>query len=313
MFLLLDIGGTHTRIGLSEDGETLTQLLRCQTPETAHELIPLWKKEIAPKLHGADITAAIVGVPGSLSKDKMAVVHAPALPGWEQTSLYADMATLVDAPVYFENRVALAGLGEAVYGAGRGEKIVQYLSIGTSVGGVRIVDGYIDVAAHGFEPGRQLLFTREGALATLESLVSQRSLEKRFGRQLVDIHTTSVWDEVMYYLAIGLTNTMLHWSPQVIILGGAIAEHHCDVTKIRQHMVTIQSGQQGTGYYVHERVVEKNDQMVASMVVEDAQSVVSDIPYVVPAELGSKSVFYGALSFCKSKLRLSDLMIVEYM
>jgi glucokinase len=49
------------------------------------------------------------------------------------------------------------GLGEAVFGAGKGREIVVYMTISTGVGGARIVGGKIDASAMGFEPGHQII------------------------------------------------------------------------------------------------------------------------------------------------------------
>ena len=60
-------------------------------------------------------------------------------------------------------------------------------------------------------------------MPTLENLVSGTAVEKRLGMKPYDIPQSDViWDELAGYLAQGLRNTILYWSPEAIILGGSM-------------------------------------------------------------------------------------------
>ena len=63
----------------------------------------------------------------------------------------------------------------------------------------------------------------EDILPTLENLVSGTALEERTGQKPYDIpQEDAVWDELAMYLAYGLRNTILYWSPDTIVLGGSM-------------------------------------------------------------------------------------------
>jgi fructokinase len=80
----------------------------------------------------------------------------------------------------------------------------------------------------GFEPGHQDLDLDRSILGhriphTLENLVSGTALEKRRGVKPFEISQDDhVWDELAEYLAHGLKNTIVYWSPDIIVLGGSM-------------------------------------------------------------------------------------------
>ncbi len=137
---------------------------------------------------------------------------------------------------------AMVGLGEANYGAGRGKDIVVYMTISTGVGGVRIVKGNVDESAMGFEPGHQIIDPDNTLCPTcdgndLEAYVSGTSIEKRFGKKPYEIQDDAVWDELAKFLAYGLHNTIMHWSPDIIVLGGSMMkEVGIPLPAVRTHL-----------------------------------------------------------------------------
>jgi glucokinase len=121
----------------------------------------------------------------------------------------------------------MAGLGEAVYGSGKEFEIVAYLTISTGIGGARIVNKLPDEKKFGFEPGHQFIQTNfnGNSQIELESLVSGKSIKRIYGSEPQFITDSKSWDEINYYVACGVYNTMLFWSPDVIVLGGSTAMH----------------------------------------------------------------------------------------
>ena len=222
MFLLIDIGGTHTRMAFSRDGTTLTKPKVVPTPpdfDTAIAQIATLARELSGH---TNIKAAAVGVPGPLDQAKTMILNAPNLPGWRDKPLKHKLEQELDAPVSVENDASLAGLGEATFGAGRGCPIVAYLTISTGVGGTRIVNRKIDLNAIGFEPGHQIITSEQGKPLNLEDCVSGTGLQNRYGKPAEQIADPLIWDEVAKLLAYGLNNVTVHWSPHCIVLGGSV-------------------------------------------------------------------------------------------
>ncbi len=228
MYILFDIGGTHTRLAVSSDGKTVEHTKILDTPQLFEEGIELIRQSVHALTQGRKVAAIAGGIAGPLNQDKSKLVNAPNLQDWIQKPLKEELQKRLEAPVYLENDAALVGLGEAVYGAGKDMGIVVYITVSTGVGGARIVDGKIDRNAMGFEPGHQIIEINGPLCPTcgipghLEGYVSGRAIMRKYGKNPEDITDDNIWDEIAYYLAFGVHNSLLHWSPDVVVLGGSM-------------------------------------------------------------------------------------------
>lgn len=231
MYILFDIGGTKMRIAFSPDGNGFDEPRVIPTPQDFDRGMEAFGTAVRELAGGKEIRAAAGGIAGPLDREKKVLVNSPHLPGWIRRPLKRKLRKILDAPVYLENDAAMAGLGEAAFGKGKGRKVVVYMTISTGVGGSRVVNGKIDESAMGFEPGHQII-DPSGSLCPgcksvpgyLEKYVSGSALEKRYRKKAYEIADSRVWEEVAYFLAYGLNNTIVHWSPDIVILGGSVTE-----------------------------------------------------------------------------------------
>lgn len=208
------------RVAVSADGETLGQVEVAATPQDYHQGIALLL-ELSQKLAGGQPLRALAGgIAGPFSEKKSSLVGSPNLSGWIGQPLRQTLNKEFGVPVYLENDAALAALGEAVKGAGQGYRIVAYLTVSTGVGGARVVNGRLDEKTIGFEPGQQVINMETNK--TLEGYISGTAVAKRFNQPPQEITDPAVWDELARFLAYGLNNTIVHWSPEVVVLGGGM-------------------------------------------------------------------------------------------
>lgn len=278
-YVLFDIGGSNTRVGISEDLLTLDKVETFKTPVKFEDGVEKILQAIK-KLTKNEPKALAGGIRGLLNEAKTGIHNDAILTKWAGKSLVEALQKQNNVPVYLENDTAMAGMGEAVYGAGKDLEIVVYHTISTGVGGVRVVEGKLDEASTGFEPGHQILDIDRTILGddiepTLENLVSGTALAERFGMKAQDIPQSDVvWNELAEYLAQGLRNTILYWSPDVIILGGSMITGNpaIPVDAVRKYTV------------------------------ETLQGFV-DSPLITMAKLGDEAGLYGAISLLKSKLQ----------
>lgn len=229
MYLLFDIGGTNIRIGISADGRTLLQTKIIPTPEHFDQGIQALKQVGEEFANGQQFDGAAGGIAGALDKDKTGLIKSAHVPGWAGNPLKTELEKIFGCQVKLENDTAIEGLGEANFGVGKDKEIIAYITIGTGVGGVRIVSGQIDKNALGFEPGHQIIFPdgnpcQCGGKGHLETYVGGSYLEKIYGQKAEFITDPEIWDQVAKNLAIGLTNVVVHWSPNIIILGGSVSQ-----------------------------------------------------------------------------------------
>ncbi len=227
-YLLLDIGGSKTRLSVSFDGASFVEPQIFETPpdfdQGTAKIITVGKtllKEARPSL-------LVGGVAGPLNLEKSVTFAPPNLPGWKGKPLKEKLSQYFECPVLLENDTALVGLGEAIFGAGKDFSPLAYLTVSTGVNGVKIVNGKIDENYLGFEIGHQIIdFDHSTSIGSskigeLEDFISGREIEKRFGKKPEEINDPKIWEEITYYLSIFVYNTILYWSPKATVLGGSI-------------------------------------------------------------------------------------------
>lgn len=243
MYILFDIGGTKTRIAASKDLLSYEEPIKFETPLRFEDGMQIFLESVKKLVGTKRITALAGGIRGPLNHEKTAIVSETKLVDWVGRPIVRRISDALDAPVYLENDTAIVGLGEALHGAGRGHSIVAYLTVSTGVGGARFIDGRLDVTSIGFEPGHQELDIDRSILGhrtrhTLQNLVSGTSLEARRGVKPYEIsQDDSVWEELARYLSFGLKNTVVYWSPDIIVLGGSmvIGDPRILLADIRAH------------------------------------------------------------------------------
>jgi len=272
-YLLFDIGGTNTRLAISQNGTSFSSTKIYPTPREFDEGISILSKFFLEELKNLSPGVIVGGIAGPLNKEKSLSTNPPNLPGWQNKPLQKTLSSQFSCPVFLENDTALAGLGEASVGAGKSHNLVAYLTISTGVNGVRVVHKKIEENAFGFEIGHQILDLDNSLnLGTsgrgeLEDFISGREVAKRFNSDPAKITDQSVWNQIAEFLSVGITNTILYWSPEIIILGGSMMK------KISLDVVS--------------------DHLMKHL------AIFSEPPPMKKAELGDLGVLYGALHHAK--------------
>lgn len=212
------------RLTTSSDGKNINEPQILPTPQNYPEALSIIKNHAFILSEGEKIKLSAGGVAGVFNLEKSKLFYSPNLPLWVNQSIKEDLEKIFGSKVLLENDAALAGLGEATHGVESKKKIIAYLTIGTGVGGVRIVDGKIDCSNFGFEPGHQIINFYDNTLRDLESYISGPAIKKIYLQEAMDIKNKLVWEEIAQRLSIGLCNLILFWSPEVIIIGGSVAK-----------------------------------------------------------------------------------------
>ncbi|MFZ3106191.1 MAG: ROK family protein [Candidatus Hydromicrobium sp.] len=201
-----------------------------------------------------------IGGPGPLNSDGGVIHIAPNIPGWINAYLVKELEDELKLNVFLENDANAAALGEWWLGAGRDVDNLVLLTLGTGVGGGIIIGGEVLHGARNTAGEIGHMIIREGGLlcgcgnrGCLEAYVSARSVVKRtlaaiYGgeetlltdlvkNKLEDITCKLVYDtakkgdslckqlveETGRYLGIGITNIVNIINPEMVILGGGMA------------------------------------------------------------------------------------------
>jgi len=277
MYLLFDIGGTNTRIALSEDGKTFSNTIVYSTLQDFKGAIKEFKQKVRKFVKQEKIKAAAGGIAGTLDNEGNFLLRSPNLKLWIKQPLKKELEDILGVPVFLANDADLVGLGEAVFGAGKGYKVVAYFTISTGVGGARIIKGKIDKGVFSFEPGWQYVYGQglnscnRKMYDFLEYFVSGTALAKTYNRPAAAIVDETIWRRVAQVLAYGIHNSLMHWSPEVVVLGGSV------MRSIRCEQIE---------FYLQE-----------------ISHIYSSIPVIKAAELDSHGGLYGALHFIKQNLK----------
>lgn len=270
MHVLFDIGATKMRVAGTKDLDSFHDLKTAETPENFEEGMEKLTGLIR-EVSGGEIEAIAGGIAGSYIRKEDKLFASPNMKGWVNKPFGKILKEEFGVPMYIDNDTAMAVIGEAIRGAGKNYKIAGYITVSTGMGGSRAVGGVVDERAVTYEPGHQVILAN-GEEKTLEELVSGNGVKKRFGKEPYEIQDEEIWNELAGYLGIGLYNTIVHWSPEIMVLGGP--------------MIT------GNPSIPLEKVKKK---------VKDLLIMFPDLPEIVKSELGDENGLYGAMELLKSK------------
>jgi glucokinase len=243
MFAYFDIGGTKTRVVISLDGNSFDDPLKFDTPKNYDEGIHLIAEKIQSLTNGEPIESAGGGIAGPVDSEHTKLIDSPNLPHWIEKPVVQDLGALLGCPVFIRNDTAIVALGEAHHGAGKGDAIMAYITVSTGVGGSRIVNGRIDKGVHNFEPGHQYIDFDKSACpecksAQAEDYLSGTATAHRFGKKAYEVKDPQLWEDLSRWLAYFLNNTIVHWSPNSVVLGGSmiVGDPAIPVDRIEEHL-----------------------------------------------------------------------------
>lgn len=231
MYLLFDIGGTKTRFAVSPDGQHFENVKIVHTPQDYSDGLEMFRN-IKNELVGGGPLQAIVGsIAASFNRTGTELSGGgPQIQNWLHKPIKHNLETILGAPAYIVNDTMMGGLAQAHFGPAQGKEISVYITVSTGIGGARIVDGKIDKNALGFEPGWQIIdagnalcrgWSERGLLG---DYVGGMGIERNEGRKPEDIHDEAFWRGRAEFLALGLYNITLMWSPDIITIGGPIMQ-----------------------------------------------------------------------------------------
>lgn len=240
----VDLGGTNIKIAVvSEVGEVLESSIS-ETPADAKA----WAETIKEKInnyedkHSEPVSCVGLAAPGLAAEDELSIVSMPGkLQGLEGLNWTDFLETTHPVPVLNDAHAAL--LGEAWKGAAAGYRHAVLLTLGTGVGGAILADGslfkgHLGRAGHlghiSLNPDG--LPDIVGTPGSLEQMIGNSTLAVRSRgrfvqtRQLVeayldgDTEAREIWLRSVYNLAVGITSIVNAIDPEVVILGGGIAQ-----------------------------------------------------------------------------------------
>lgn len=277
----IEAGGTKMVCAVGDENGVVKDRVSFPTrqpKETFEDIISYYKKW--------DIQALGVGCFGPVDLDPGSETygHITSTPkaGWEYFNVVGTLKNALNVPIGFDTDVNGAVLGEVTWGAAQGTESAIYVTIGTGVGvGVYVNGGLLHGLVHP-EGGHILLArhpkdTYKGKCpfhgSCMEGLASGPAVEERWGQKGIELaDRDEVWELEAYYIAQALTDYIMVYSPQKIILWGGIMHQEKLFGMVRKEVLRMVNG-----YVSHKAIREHIDE------------------YIVPPALGEDPGIMGAI------------------
>jgi glucokinase len=236
----IDAGSTNIKSGWIREGEINDfKNVPVNSEGVVSELI-----EIIRSYEEDDGSIIGVGFPGFINEGK---VHSPPnLPSVHEVDLQKRLRDETHHHVYVFNDANAYILGETLFGAGRGNRIVLGLTLGTGIGGGFVVDGEVYTGSRGFasEFGHMVLdpngpLCHCGKKGCFEAFVGSYGITGNYkilsGKQCT---VKEIFDKAMggeeaalevlnkfgFYLSIGIKNLVEALDPDIVVLGGGMSK-----------------------------------------------------------------------------------------
>jgi glucokinase len=211
---------------------------------------------------GARPDALGMGIPGLVDIENGVTKFLPNLPTqWRDVPVRAHLSPKIGCPVYLLNDVRTATLGELTYGHGQTANTMAFFALGTGIGGGVVVDGHLRLGPLGAagELGHQTILPdgprcgcgNNGCLETLASgpaitaqgvwlMLSGRApglyeivggdpgrispKEMTLAAEAGDTEVREALIRAAQYTGIGVANVVTILHPDLVVLGGGVAE-----------------------------------------------------------------------------------------
>jgi glucokinase len=149
----IDVGGTKVLGGVVDSQGNILTTHREETPQSGGSALTQTVigviQELLAQYPEKEIAAVGISAAGFVSSDRQTMLAAPNIAGWNGLNLRNEIMKENSLSIVIENDANAAAWGEAKYGAGRGEKDVMMLTIGTGIGGGLVNDGELYRGAFG--------------------------------------------------------------------------------------------------------------------------------------------------------------------
>lgn len=241
--IAVDLGGTKIAAGVvTTEGELVGDIIRVPTnaERPANEVIDTIAAAAMSALRRVGVERDCIlglgiGSPGPLDAVNGIIRTPRNLPSLHGVNLKRELEARVELPVWINNDANVFALGEAVFGAGKGNRIVYGVTLGTGFGSGLVIDGHI---FNGATTTAAEIWCFPYKESIIEDYVSGRGLELAYERHSggrADPRTIAeraragesaaraAWQEFGTDLGMGLSYVVNVIDPDVIVVGGSLA------------------------------------------------------------------------------------------
>ena len=150
-YIGVDLGGTNVRVAKVDQEGNILQIVKEPTEigkGTEHVISKIIS--MIERIDGyAECGGIGMGVPGPVDTVNGKMILATNLPGFQGFPIVQGIQDHFHMPTFLDNDVNVAGMGEAVLGAGKGKDIVYYATVSTGIGGALVVNQRVIAGRNG--------------------------------------------------------------------------------------------------------------------------------------------------------------------
>lgn len=261
----IDMGATHMSIALADFTARILKEIEVpleikQGPEIClaeanQHLLSLLESQ---GLSLDNLSAVGIGVPGPVITEAGMVVAPPIMPGWDHYPIRDTLEKMWQCPITLNNDAELGALGEWAYGAGRGERNIAYIKVGSGIGAGLILNqqiyggttgaageiGHLTIDANGplcncgnhgcleaFAGGHAIatqgqLLAKSGKRTLLSDLTpdSITAAAVAEAARRGDLHAQEIIRKAGTYIGIAIAGLINLFNPGIVIIGGGVAQ-----------------------------------------------------------------------------------------
>ncbi len=244
LLVVVDLGGTNLRVAALR-GEEMIALkempsIAALPPEEGLGILRGYIRDMA----GGEAEGVVLGFPGVITREGV-LLHSPHLKSYEGVDLVGGLKE-IGVRVLVENDANLYTLGEGFRGAAKGRRHFCCLTLGTGVGGGVVIEGKLLKGARGVaselghmvvdEDGMECYCGSRGCLEAYASgsailrMAQEKGLAVSSAKEVArlasegDDEAKGIFEEMGRYLGVGLANIVNIFNPEVIVIGGKVAD-----------------------------------------------------------------------------------------
>ena len=268
MVLGIDIGGNQIRAGMVDEQGAILASRTIPTPADLDTFLPSLQDAIRWLVESTELPSGVgVGCKGLIDRDTTLIESLRGPLHFLQGLRIVDFVGLpLEVPVFADNDARVALAGEMVWGAARGRDNVLMLTLGNGVGGAALVNGRLLRGHSGLDGNMgHLTVDPHGAICScgtrgcLETVFSARAIEAdaraavhrgcdsvltrlfREQPQLATCRTVfqaasegdavaiAIISPAIYKLGAALAGLLHIFDPEIVILGGHVADAGADL------------------------------------------------------------------------------------
>jgi glucokinase len=313
-YLGIEIGGTKLQLGVGPGDGTLAGLWRGTVDPAAgadgiRRQITAAVPELLAKagVERSELKGVGIGFGGPVDDATRTVIKSHQIAGWDGFPLADWISEITGLPAALGNDADVAGLAEALFGAGKGLSPIFYITIGSGIGGGLIINGeiYRGCGRGAAEIGHlRMIDCGNNVWQPLENFASGWGMEQhalywiRAGDKPTRLPDLAGPEEAISARLIAEAAANGDHVAQVVlrVARDALAEAICSVIALLCPRRIVIGG--GVSLMGEQLLFEPLRKLVAERVFAPF----ADFYDIVPAALGEEVVIHGALALARRRL-----------